>query len=175
MLLDVTRAQGDLVAASAVAEQLLKSAPSDVADPAVAHLVADIHLNIARLAIAQKDHAKAAKQIESNRQLFTDPVQQGEALYLLAWVSDTQSQDKSPDALKDCALGYMRAVSVARQTPSKNHVPESLMRVAQIQEQLGDLKSASALYAEVATEYKGTPVASNAAREQQRLKEKTGM
>lgn len=175
MLLDVTRAQGDLAGASAVADELLKAAPSDLADPAVARLVADIHLNIARLAIDQKDYAKALNQIESNRQLFADPRQQAVALYDIAMLRDLISKDESPDALKDRALDYMRAVAVARQTPDKANVPQSLFRVAQIQEKLGDRKTASALYGEVAAEYKGTPVAANAAKEQQRLKEKTGM
>ncbi len=175
LLMEVTRAQGDLAGASAVAEELLKSIPSDLSDPAVAYLVADIHLSIARLAMAQEDYAKALNQLEANRRLFTDPVQQAQALYALAVIADKQLKDRSPDALKDCALAYMKAVAVARQTPDRKNLPEALVRVAQIQEELGDLKSASLLYAEVAEEYKGTPIAATAAREQQRLREKTGM
>lgn len=176
LLLDVHRAQGDMVSSTKVAEQLLKVIPSDLSDPAVARGQADVRLSIAKLALAKKDYAGAIKQIESSRQLFNDLSQQAEAFYCLAQARDGQEgPEASQEALKDLAIDYMRAVAVARKTPEKRYVPESLTRVAEIQEKLGEVKKAAALYAEVATDYKNSSVGANAVTQQQRLKEKTGM
>ena len=176
LLLDVHRAQGDMASSTKVAEQLLKVIPSDLSDPAVARVQADVRLSIAKLALAKKDYAEAIKQIESGRQLFSDPAQQADAFYCLAQARDGQAGTvASKEALEDLAIDYMRAVAVARKTPEKRYVPESLTRVAEIQEKLGELKKAAALYAEVATDYKNSSVGANAVTQQQRLKEKTGM
>lgn len=176
LLLDVHRARGDMAGATKVAEQLLKAAPGDLSDPAVSRVQADIRLSVAKLALAQKDYAGAINQIEPNRQLFIDASQQADAFYCLAQARDAQAGAAgSPDLLKDIAIDYMRVVAISRQTPEKRYVPESLTRVAEIQEKLGELKKAAGLYGEVATDYKSSPVAANAATQQQRLKEKLGL
>jgi tetratricopeptide (TPR) repeat protein len=176
LLMDVNRAQGDTAAANKVAEQLLKVIPAETRDPAQARMLAEVYLGMSRLALDQKDYAKATNLIQSHRALFTEPNQQADALYLLAVAGDSEAAAKADkDALKDVAIAYLRAAAAGRPTPGKRNVPESLLRVAEIEEQLGDTKSALALYAEVATEYKDSPVSAKAAAGQQRLKEKAGM
>ena len=173
LLLDVTRAQGDLTGAGKVGEQLLKISNLDPADPANAAVLADVHLGMARLALAQKDYAKAANEIRANKTLFTEPSQQAEAFYCLALVKDAQAGEKpSAQAMKDIVIEYLRAAGVSRLTPEKRHLPECLVRVAQIQEQLGDLKSAGDLYAEVAGEYKDSPLAAKAKADSDRINAK---
>lgn len=175
LLMDVNRAQGATDAANKVAEQLLRIIPADTRDPAQARVIADVYVGVANLALGQKDYAKAASVIQSHRQAFTEPAQQAEALYVLARVADGQAAAADKDAMKDVAIAYLRAAAAGRGTAGKRNVPECLMRAAEIEEQLGDTRSALALYAEVVSEYKDSPVSAKAAAGQQRLKEKAGM
>jgi tetratricopeptide (TPR) repeat protein len=174
LLVDIRRAEGDLSAAHAVGQKLLQTSPTDRNAPATSRVQADVHLSLARLAVAQKDFGKAISEIESTSELYTDPTRQVRALYCLALAKDGQAGTAaSPDVLKDVALAYMRVVALSRTTPQKHCIPEALLRVAEIHEQLGEPKVALTLYGDVASEYKGLQSADIARERQDRLAEKT--
>lgn len=179
LLMDTQRVQGDLAGAAKLSEQLLRSAVLDKADPASARVVADVYIGSARLALAQKDYVRVISLIEQQKAMFTEASQQVEALYCLAAARDGQlGASPSADALKDLAIAYMRVVAVGRGISDRRYLPEALLRVGELQEQLGDNAAAATLYAEVAGEYKDSPAAARAnaraASRQQRLKEKSG-
>lgn len=173
LLMDVQRVQGDTAGATKLSEQLLKSAALDKADPASERVMAGIYIGSARLAILKKDYARAVTLIEQNRPVFTDRIQQVEALYCLALARDGELGAKaSTDAVKDLAIEYMRVVAAGRGSGERRYVPEALVRVAELQEQLGDKTAAQTLYAEVTGEYKDSPAAARATVRQQQLKVK---
>ncbi len=175
LLMDVQRVQGDMTGATKLSEQLLKSAVLDKADPASAKVQADIYVGSARLALVTKDYGRAKTLIEQNRALFVDGVQQVEALYCLAAARDGElGANASKEAMEDLAIEYMRVVSAGRGGGDRRYVPEALLRVGELQEQLGDRVAAETLYAEVPGEYKGSPAAARAAARQQQIKGKPG-
>jgi tetratricopeptide (TPR) repeat protein len=163
LLMDVERVQGDVAGATKLSEQLLRSAVVNKADPASERVVADIYIGSARLAVLKKEYARATALIEQNGPLFTDRVQQVEALYCLALARDGElGAEASKDALKDLAIAYMRVVAAGRGGADRRDVPEALLRVGELQEQLGDKRVAQTLYAEVTGEYKDSPAAARA-------------
>lgn len=175
LLMDVQRVQGDMTGATTLSEQLLKSAVLDKADPASAKVLADIYIGSARLALVKKDYGRAKALIEQNRALFVDGPVQVEALYCLALVHDGElGANASKETIEDVAIAYMRVVAAGRGSGDRRYVPEALLRVGELQEQLGDRARAETLYAEVAGEYKDSPVAARAAARQQQLKDKPG-
>ena len=175
VLLDIRQAQGDVPAAGRVADQISAIAAVDATDPAIRRLLGDIHLGLASLALAQTNPARAVSEIESNTALFATPYQQLQAAYCLAYGRDGMlGQKGNANQWRDLAIDYMRVVAAARASGQRRYVPESLMRVAQIQEQLGDLKGAVFLYAEVASEYKNEALSDRAQKECERLQGKTG-
>lgn len=175
LLVDVKQAQGDLDGAAKLSEGLVKGATVDKADPASARVVADAYITAARVALGQKDYARAGSLIEQQKELIGDPMQQVEAFYCLAAAKDGQlGASPAKDAVKDVAIGYMRAVAVGRGIGERRYLPLSLLRVAELQEQLGDTTAAATLYGEVAAEYKDSPAAARAAARQQQLKSKSG-
>ena len=172
LLLEVYRAQNDLVSAAKLGEQILKSGTMDMNDPSAIRLAGDVRIGLARVALADKQYDKAQAQIEGGRELFVDPRQQAMALYCLAEAMDGKAGVK-PDAnaAKDIAIAYMRVVAMSRTAADTPYVPESLYRVAQLHETYGDMKGALAIYSDLAQSHADQPVGKTAAKSVSRLEQ----
>jgi tetratricopeptide (TPR) repeat protein len=170
-LLELHRARGDNAAAGAAAERLLKVAGNDASNPAAAAALADMKLNLARLALDSKNYQKALTDIEQNRAIFTDPAQQVQALFVLAEAKAGLAGDKTDkNTLHDIALAYMRVVTFGKDQPAaQEQVATSLSRTAAILEQLKQPKQARDLYQQVATAYPDSPLAADAKAAMDRL------
>jgi hypothetical protein len=170
-LLELHRARGDNAAAGAAAERLLKVAGNDASNPAAAAALADMKLNLARLALDSKNYQKALADIEQNRAIFTDPAQQVQALFVLAEAKAGLAGDKTDkNTLNDMALAYMRVVTFGKDQPTaQEQVATSLSRTAAILEQLKQPKQARDLYQQVATAYPNSPLAADAKAAMDRL------
>jgi TolA-binding protein len=158
-LVEIYNARGDTKAASATLGQMENSSPTGAAVAAENRVVnADLKLTEARQLFAQRQFGKAAQLLDSNGSLFNDPQQRADALYLLAQctAADTSAD---PNHLKDAALGYMRVVAVCSQLPGKPHVPESLLAVGKLEEQMKNSAEASAVYKQITDEFKNSPAA----------------
>jgi hypothetical protein len=139
LLFDVQQARNDTPAAAAVADKLLKLAPSDAAQSARWRLA------IASSMIDRHDFPAALAAIQANRAAFTDPATQSQAMFLIARAKEAAATD--PDSLKDAALAYMRVVSFFKDTPGAVHVNDSLQRAAAILDRLNDKPAADRLRA----------------------------
>jgi TolA-binding protein len=170
--LELHRARGDNKAAGETAERLLKLSANDASNPAAAAALADLKINLAMLALDEKNYAKALTEIEQNRAIFTEPSQQVEALYIIARAKDGQAAGKADEkTLKDLSLAYMRVVAHGKDVGSVR-VPESLAKTAGFLEQLKQPAQARELYQQVATAYPKSPVAAEAKAAVERLAEK---
>ena len=172
LLLEVYRAQNDLVSAAKLGEQILKSGTMDMNDPAAIRLAGDVRIGLARVALADKQYDKAQAQIEGGKELFVDPRQQAAAWYCLAQAMDGKAGAK-PDAsaAKDIAIAYMRVVAMSRLTSETPHVVDSLYRVAQLHEMFGDLKGAMAIYSDITQTDAEQPLGKAAAKDVVRLEQ----
>lgn len=170
-LLELHRARGDNAAAGAAAERLLKVAGNDANNPAAAAALADMKLNLAKLALDGKNYQKAASDIEQNRAIFNDPAQQAQALFVLAEARAGLAAGKTDEeTLKGIALAYMRVVTFGKDQPSSAaNVALSLSKTAAVLEQLKQPKQARDLYQQVATAYPNSPVAADAKAAAERL------
>jgi TolA-binding protein len=160
--MELTRANGDLKRAQSIGSKLTSAPGAGGATP-------ELSLQLAFLALDQKQYEQALKEIDSNAALFNDPQQQTEALYCVAEARAALAKDEQT-ALKDAGLAYMRVVARARSARlSSNRVPEALLKTAAIQEKLGAAKEALLLYQQVAEEFKGSDAATRAADAVRRL------
>ena len=105
--------------------------------------------------------------MNSGGALFVDPAQRGEALFLLAQSTGATAQDTNQ--LKDAALAYMRVVAACGSLPGKPHVAESLLAAAATEEKLKNPKEALLIYNQMITEFAGTPAATKAKENADRL------
>jgi TolA-binding protein len=172
-LLELHRAAGDTKAAGDVAEQLLRLNAGDPSNPAAAMALADLKINLAHLAIDEKQYAKALETIDQNRGLFNDPSQQAQALYCIAQAKMGLAADSTDEkTLNDVALSFMRVVTVAKGLPGAPHVAESLMQTATLLERLKHPAEALDLYEQVAKTYPDSPTAKPAQAAADRLGKK---
>jgi len=128
-------------------------------------------LQAATTALAAKKYQEAISDIESNKQLFTDPAQQADAMYTIAEARmGLVAGGNDPTALKDAALAYMRVVADFKDAPGKPHVADSLLKTAQIEEQLAEPDVAARVYQQVAEQFPSDPAAAVAKQDLDRLK-----
>jgi tetratricopeptide (TPR) repeat protein len=169
-LLELHRATGDTKAASEVAEQLLNLNAGDPSNPAAAMALADLKINLAHLAIDEKQYDKALADIEQNRGLFNDPAQQVAALYCIAEAKNGLAADKTDEkTLNDVALSYMRVATFGKDLAGAPHVADSLIKTAAVLERLKRPAEAQDLYEQVAAAYPKTPAGDAAQAAVQRL------
>jgi len=150
-VLDIYQKKNDTARAINAAERLSKLT-GDGTDPANQRLLADLKINLAKIAIDQKNYAKAKQEIDSVRSAIVQPEQQAMALYLLA-EADRHLAGEDAGKLQDAALAYMRVVAHFPRSPQAG---DALMQTAAILEKLGDTKKALALYQQAAAEYPTT-------------------
>lgn len=168
-LVEMYSAKGDTASANAVLAQLGKVAPADANAPGNRKIQADVKLTEARQAMAQKQYGRAIQTLNSSADVFADPQQQIEALFLLAQAREGAAKPEDSNGLKDAALAYMRVVANAKSVDGKPHLAESLLKTAAIEEKLKNPKEALALYNQVAAEFKGSPAAGEAEQGAARL------
>ena len=160
--MELARANGDVKRAQSIGTKITAGGGAGGATPELA-------LQLAFLALDQKQYEQALKEIEGASAVFNDPAQQTEALYCVAEARAALAKD-DPSALKDAALAYMRVVARAKSgRVSSPRVPDALLKTAAIQERLGASKEATLLYRQVADEFKGTDAATRAAEAADRL------
>lgn len=160
--MELARANGDVKRAQAIGTKITAAGGAGGATPELA-------LQLAFLALEQKQYAQALKEIEGAAAVFNDPEQQTEALYCMAEARAALAKQDAT-ALKDAALAYMRVVARAKTARiGSPRVAESLLKTAAIQEKLGATKEAILLYQQVADEFKGADAATRATEAAARL------
>jgi hypothetical protein len=125
-------------------------------------------LNEARVALAQKDYNRVEAAISGGQAALTDPVQQDEALFILAQ-SKEASAGTDPKALMDAGIAYTRVWANFQNVQGAPHIAESLMKTAAIEEKLAKPEEALRIYNSVASDYKQTPFAHDAADDAARI------
>ena len=168
-LLELYGAKGDSASAQAIIQQLGKVAPGNANSADGRRIQADSKLAEANQLLQQHQYAQAERTLVGNGGLFTDPGQQAEALYVIAQAKAAAARPDDPDQLKDAALAFMRVVAVCKDIEGKPHVADALYYTAGIEEKLKNPKEAIALYNEVATDFKASPLAATAEQNAARL------
>ena len=159
--MELARANGDVKRAQAIGTKL---AGTSAGGPNP-----ELSLQLAHLALDQKQYPQALKEIEGAAATFNDPEHQAEALYCIAEAKAALARDDAA-ALRDAALAYMRVVARAKSARLNSpRIPDALLKTAAIQEKLGVGKEALLLYQQVAEEYKGTEAGNRAADAAARL------
>jgi TolA-binding protein len=162
--MELARANGDNKKAQSIGTKINRDAGE--AGPELA-------LQLARLALDQKQFDQAIKEIDKAAASITDPEQQVEALYVIAEARAALAKD-DPAALKDAALAYMRVVARSKSVRvGAQRAADSLLKTAAIQEKAGVPQEALLLYQQVAEEYKGSDAARRAAEAAERLGKST--
>jgi tetratricopeptide (TPR) repeat protein len=158
-------------AAEATLDEILAKDPNN---PIAQQANARRKLQAATTALAAKKYQEAIGDIESNKQLFTDPAQQADALYTIAEARmGLLGAGNDPTALKDVALAYMRVVADFKDVPGKPHVADALLKTAQIEERLAEPDVAGRVYQQVADQFPSDPAAAVAKQNLDRLKSVT--
>lgn len=168
-LLELYGAKGDTASAQAVIQQLGSVMPADANSPEARRIQADSKLAEAKQEVAQRQFTQAIQTLVGSGNFFTDPMQQADALYVIAQAKAGAARPDDTDQLKDAALAYMRVVAVCKDLEGKPHVADALFNTAGIEEKLKNPKEAIALYTQVATEFKASPLAETAQQNAARL------
>jgi TolA-binding protein len=169
--LDLYNTKKDSAGADKAEAQLDEILAKDPNNPIAAQANARRKLQAATAALGAKKYQEAISDIESNKQLFTDPQQQADALFCIAEAKfGLIGADKNPTALKDAALAYMRVVADFKDLPNKPHVADSLLKTARIEEQLAEPDVALKVYKQVAEQFPSDPAAAVARQDMERLK-----
>jgi tetratricopeptide (TPR) repeat protein len=174
--LELHRARKDGRAAGEVAERLLKLNADNPNDPLAARALADLKLNLARVALDEKNYDKALAEVEANKQFFNDPAQQAQALWVIAESKAAQAEaagKSDKQTLQDLALNYMRVAANFRDAPAAPHVAEALVKAAALLEKMKEPKEAASLYEQVARAYAGQPAGLEAKAAADRLRTAT--
>lgn len=166
-LVELYTAKGDTTSASAVMQQLGKTAPAELQSSEMRKNEATLTLEQAKQAVASKQYPQAIQLLTTKGGALTDPVQQADGLYLLA--EARAGTAATPDQWKDAAITYMRVAANFKSVEGKPHVADAMLKTAQIEEKLKNPKEALALYQQVASEFKGSPAAAQAKQDAARL------
>jgi TolA-binding protein len=169
--IDLFNTKKDAAGADAAEAKLDQILAKDPNNPLARQANARRQLQAAAAAVDAKKYEQAISDIETNKQLFNDPQQQADALYTIAQARlGLAAGDKDPNALKDAALAYMRVVADFKDVAGKPHVADSLLKTAQIEEQLAEPDVAARVYQQVAQEFPQDPAAATAKQDMERLK-----
>ena len=159
-LIDLQRAKGDDAGAANTLQDLVKIAGDSADTPENRALLEQVRLGEAKVALDAGDADQAAKLIDANRALFTDPDAQAEALYTLAGAARIKAQKSAdPRAKRDAAIAYMRVVAHFKDAPGHPRVPESLLATAELLDELKEPAPAAAMFRQIAADYPDAPAA----------------
>ncbi|HEX3358437.1 MAG TPA: tetratricopeptide repeat protein [Tepidisphaeraceae bacterium] len=167
-VLDLQKAKNNQAGVDEASRQIDGILAKDPNNPAAGQALARRNIVSAQQALDRKDFAKAISEIQSNRANFVDPIQQADALFIVAQAQEgLASVTKGQTAIKDAGLAYMRVVADFKDTPNKPHVAMSLLRTGMIEEQLNEPQAAAKLYQQVIQEYPNDPAAGIAKQKMQ--------
>jgi TolA-binding protein len=168
-LLDLYGAKKDTSGQDRIKGQIDDILAKDPSNPAAGQAIARRQLLSAQRALDAKDYAKALSEIDAGKTNIVDPPQQADALFIIAQARfGMASAKQDPTELKDAALAYMRVVANFKDLPNHPHAPESLLKTAQIEEQLNDPAVANQLYQQIAQQYPQDPLAAVAKQKLQK-------
>lgn len=168
LTLQLANANGDNETASRIAELLGGTADGAPVAAGDVRNRADTRIQVALTALTNGDHKAALEQIAGASNLFVDPDQQVEALYIMAEAKHALAKDEA--ALKDAALDYMRAVARAKKAQVKSaRIPDALLKTGVILEKTKANGEAEQLYQQITQEYEGTEAAAQAAAALERI------
>jgi TolA-binding protein len=171
---DLYNTRKDAADADKAEGQLDEVLAKDPNNPVAALANARRKLQAAQAALDQKNYQQALAAIDANKQLFTDPQQQADALYIIAQArAGLLGDSKDPTALKDVALAYMRVVADFKELPTRPHAADALLKTGQIEEQLTEPDVAAKVYQQVAEQFPSDPAAGIAKQNLDRLKSAT--
>ncbi|HLL88567.1 MAG TPA: hypothetical protein VK324_04635 [Tepidisphaeraceae bacterium] len=174
--LELHRVRKDAKAAGETAERLLKLSGNNPDDPTAARAMADLKLNMAMVALDERNYDKALAEVEKYKQFFLDPAQQAQALWVIAEAKAAQADaagKTDKQTLQDLALNYMRVAANFRDVPGAPHVAASLVKAAALLEKMKEPKDATELYDQVARAYAGQPAGLEAKAAADRLRSAT--
>lgn len=172
LLSDVYKAKGDLKGEEEINELLVrKQAERDPNSPAAQRAKITLMLTQARKALEAKDFERVIQGITAQAANIQDPSEEADALWYMAEARRGLAGDsKNADTWKEVAVAYMRIV--ANFPPSDPHVPQALLRTADIYaHQLNDPDAAKAILKRmIEDDYKGKEPAQLAQKELDKLK-----
>jgi TolA-binding protein len=171
-LVEIHQARKDSTAEDDAYEKLAKLPGADVNDPSARRVLAKRRLSVASRALQARNFRQAIDEIDAHRELFVEPAQQADALFILAEARHALAGD-DPTALKDSALAYMRVVAVAKDEPGRPRVVDSMLKTAAILEQLGEPRAAIQLCEQVLAQFADDPSAPKARDSLERLKKQS--
>lgn len=175
-LVEIHTARGDERSANAAAERLDEILARDPTNPAAARAAVRRKLQSVERALAAGKPDEAISTVELARDLFVEPVDQAEAMFLLAEARRAKAQVPGADktAVQDAALAYMRVAAGFKDAPGRPRVAASLVRAAELCARLGETPAAIRLYDEVARDFADDPLATGASQAAARLREAGG-
>ncbi|MGE5610969.1 MAG: tetratricopeptide repeat protein [Bacillota bacterium] len=171
LLVELHKVRNDLKAANETLTRQMQLKAADPSTPEGARAAVALKLNAIRLALQAKEYAKVIQLIEKDSSAFVEPADQAEALFDLAEAkAGLLGSSKDVAAWKDVALAYMRVA--ANCSASLPQVPAALLKTAAIYESpLAEKETALRIYEQIATEYKGQPIAKDAEKAIQHLRQ----
>ncbi|MBV8780941.1 MAG: hypothetical protein JO353_06040, partial [Phycisphaerae bacterium] len=157
---DLYNAKKDARGADQAAAQLDEVLAKDPSNPLAAAAMVRRKLQVAGQAIDAKKYQAALDTIDSVRTKIVDPIQQADAMFFIAQAREGLA-GANPDqsALEDVALAYMRVVANFKDVAGQPHAAASLLKTAQIEEQLHETDAAAKLYQQIAEQFSNDPAA----------------
>lgn len=167
-LLELHRARKNDADVAATLDELIKIPGAAGDDPAMNSLAAGIRLGQARVAIEQQKFAEALTIIQTHAERFIDPIQQAEALLLIARSRHALAGDNA-EKLSSAAADYMRVVAHFNATPNRPFVADALLGAGQslIQAKLTD--DARNVLRQLIDEFPDSPQAQQASTDLQKI------
>lgn len=158
--LELQRARGDTAGALRTLDDLLKYADSFEMDASMRRLLADARLAEATAAMEAGQYARAIEVVERAYSAFVEPPTRSRALFLVA-EARSRLAEASQDRAQwlDAALAYMRVVASFDEASSGGLRSQSLARVAEIHERLGETETALAIWTDLVENNPQTPAA----------------
>jgi tetratricopeptide (TPR) repeat protein len=158
-LTELHRRRGDQESVVATVERMAKASPTAASDPAVQAQLVGLKITQAKAAIDKGDYVTAVRIIDDSRGAIIDPLQQADALFVLAQAKQANADPTDKAALHDAALAFMRVVAHANTLPGRPNVLASLRATAAILERTGRTDEAIKIYAQIVRDYSALPVA----------------
>ncbi len=167
-LLELHRARKNDPDVATTLDELLKIPGAAGDDPAMNSLAGGIRLGQARVALEQKKFDEVLSIIQTHADRFVEPLQQAEALLLIA-KSRHALAGENADQLTSAAADYMRVVAHFSATENRPFVAEALLGAAQslLKARLTD--DAQSLLRQLIDEFPNTPQAQQAAADLQNI------
>lgn len=156
--LELQRTRGDSAGALRTLDELLKYADSFDMDTGMRRLLADARLAEATAAMEAGEFARAIAVVEKASSGFVEPATRSRAMYLIADARAGLASASQDRALwLDAALAYMKVVADFDERSSGGLRSQSLARVAEIHERLGESETARALWTDLIENNPQTP------------------